>query len=185
MKSLLILLLSLWIVGNQFANAQSAQQLINEAQRAYSSGDVETAKQKFKSALEVDPSNIAAQNYLRTILATEKTSGGEQMEAQLKALILPKVELRDATFGSALEYLRQTANKESKSKTNVSFVVQLPPDFVETQKVTLSLNNVPFTAALHYLCELGGVDYKVEKYAVIIKKKAAEESSSTPSTTGT
>jgi len=175
MKTLVTFALGLLLICSEGANAQSSQQLFNEAQRAYISGDVETAKQKFTTVLEIDPSNTSARNYLRMITTQEKSDTGEQMQNQLKALILPKVEFRDATFGSALEYMRQAASRQSGGKVSVSFVVQLPPEFKDTQKVTLNLANIPFTEALHYLCELGGVDYKIEKYAIIVKKKAPVE----------
>jgi len=183
MKPLAILALALLLLCSKGANAQSSQQLFNEAQRAYVSGDVETAKEKFKTVLELDPSNTIAQNYMRMITSQEKKDNGEQMEKKLKTLILPKVDFRDATFGSALEYMRQAASKQTEGKVHVSFVVQLPSEFTETQKVTLNLANIPFTEALHYLCDLGGVDYKIEKYAIIVKRKAAAAApSSQPST---
>jgi len=181
MKPLSILLAGLLLVSCNGAFAQSSQQLSNEAQRAYLSGDVDTAKQKFKMLLEIDPSNTLARNYLRMIDASENKDGGGQMEKQLKNLVLPKVEFREATFGSALEYMRKLAAKQSDGKVNVSFVVQLPPDFEETRKVTLNVGPIPFSEALRYLCDLAGVDFKVEKFAIIIRKKAGEETSSSHS----
>jgi len=172
MKTLAILVVGLLLACGEGAKAQSSQQLFNEAQRAYISGDVDGARQKFKTVIELDPANSSAQNYLRMINAQDKKDGSEQLEKQLKSLILAKVEFKDATFGSALEYLKQQAVKQSDGKIKVSFVVQLPADFADTQKVTLNLSNIPFIEALHYLCQLADVDYKVEKYAVIVKKKA-------------
>jgi len=174
MKILAILLVGLLLACGEGALAQSSQQLFSEAQRAYISGDVDAAKQKFQTVLELDPANAGAKNYLRMIAAQEKSDGGAQLEKQLKSLVLPKVEFKDATFGSALEYLKQRAVKQSEGKIKVSFVVQLPPDFVETQRVTLSLANIPFTEALHYLGDLAGVEFRIEKYAVIVKKTAAK-----------
>jgi len=172
MKTLAILVVGLLLACGEGAKAQSSQQLFNEAQRAYVAGDIDGARQKFKTVLELDPNNTSAINYMRMINAQEKKDGGEQLEKQLKTLVLPKVEFKDATFGSALEYLKQQAAKQSDGKVKVSFVVQLPPEFPDTQRVTLNLSNIPFTEALHYLCQLAEVDYKVEKYAVIVKKKA-------------
>ena len=94
------------------------------------------------------------------------------MEKQLKALILEKVDLKDATLGTAFQYLKQKAAKQSADKILVNFVVQLPPDFTTAQRVTLNLANIPFTEALHYLCEQVGVEYKIEKYAIIVKMKS-------------
>ena len=174
MKTLAMIVAGLLLVCGEGAMAQSSQQLFSEAQRAYIGGDVETARQKFQTVLELDPANIGAKNYLRMIAAQQKTDGNGQLEAQLKSLVLPKVEFKDATFGSALEYLKQQAAKQSAGKIKVSFVVQLAPEFAETQRVSLNLADIPFTEALHYLGELAGVDFKIEQYAVIVKKKPAE-----------
>ena len=177
MKPLAILVLGLLLAGGEGARAQSSQQLFNEAQRAYVAGDVDGARQKFKTVLELDPDNTAAQNYLRMINTQYKNEGDKQLEKQLKSLVLTKVEFKDATFGSALEYLKQQTAKQTKDAVKVSFVVQLPSEFVDSQRVTLNLANLPFTEALHYLCELAGVDYKIDKYAVTIKKKVEPEAS--------
>ena len=183
MNPLILLVVGLFLVAGTGASAQQSSQLFTEAQRAYMSGDVETAKEKFKLVLADDPNNTSAANYLRMIAASEPQDNGAQLEKKLKALILPKVEFREATFGSALEYLKQQAAKQSEGKIVVSFVVKLPPEFLDSQRVTLQLKNIPFTEALHYLCELGDVDYRVVKYAILVKKKEATESAAAqPST---
>jgi hypothetical protein len=147
---------------------------MTEAQRAYLRGDTQAAKEKFQTILARDSGNQSAQNYLRMIEALERSEGpGGQLAKQLESLILPKVEFRDATFGSALEYLKQQADKQSQGKTKVNFVVSLPPDFVETRRVSLNLSNVPFTEALRYLGDLAEVKFSVEKYAVLVKPKGA------------
>src|SRR5438105_15493985 len=77
---------------------QTAEQLATEGQRAYMSGDTQTAKEKFKLALEIDPKNVTARNYLRMIVTEEaKSGGGGQLAKQLQSLVLAKVEMHDAT----------------------------------------------------------------------------------------
>jgi hypothetical protein len=84
----------------------------------------------------------------------------------------PADQFRDATLGSALDYLKNQAAKLSNNKVAVNFVVQLPDDVVKTRTVTLSLANVPFTEALRYLGDLAGVSFTYEKYAITVKPKA-------------
>lgn len=152
------------------AFAQSAQELSSEAQRAYIKGDIETAKQKFALVLKMEPENKIAQNYMRMIQTQELKNGtGSPLEKQLKTLILPKLDLRQATFDSALEYMKQQAAKQS---VTVSIVVQ--PEVNQSQTVTLNLANMPFTEALKYLCDLGNAKYSIEKFAVVVKAKSPE-----------
>lgn len=176
MKKFLLLICSLQLFFSGACFAQTAQELYTEAQRAYLAGDVEVAKDKFKAVLEMNPKHTGAIGYLRMIAAKEKSSGGGSvLRKQLQTLVLPKVEFRDATFSSALEYLRQQAVKQSGDKVKVSFVVQLPPDITEKQTATLNLVNVPFLEALRYLCEQANVTFSVERFAVVVKKKVAVE----------
>jgi hypothetical protein len=179
MKILPVFLFAAMVLFTHVSNAQSKQELLTEAQRDYLRGDADNAKQKFKMVLESDPRNVTAQNYLRMIAVQEKSGNGAgQLEKQLQALILPRVELKDATFGTALEYLKQNAAKVSEGKTKVSFVVQVPADIADSKKVTLSLTNVPFTEVLRYMGELTGFRFAIEKYAIFVKEKTGAPSPS-------
>ena len=107
------------------ANAQSSSQLLAEAQREYLAGNLGSAKTKFQLVLASDPKNVAAKNYLKAIATAESQAGpGVKTEAQYKKLILPQVEIREATLDSALEYLKQAATKASDGKMKPSFVLQ-------------------------------------------------------------
>jgi hypothetical protein len=162
--------------------AQSAQEILTEAQRAYMQGDVDGAKQKFKIVTEMEPHNLTAQRYLGMIAAQEKANGqtGGERQKQLKELILPRVDLNEANFNTTLDYLKQTAAKQGEK--NISFVVQVPSDIVDTKKVTLNLSNIPFTEVLRYLGELTGFKFSIDKYAIVVKLPQAEApASATPS----
>ena len=172
MKTIALLSAGLLLAFGQVAKAESSDTLLTEAQRAYLSGHVDEAKQKFQTVLALDPKNPTAQNYLRMIVAQEKNSEGAGPEKQLKALVLEKVELSDASLGAALKYLKLKAAQQSGDKIQVNFAIQLPAEFVMNQKVTLNLANIPFTEALHYLCDQVGIEYKIEKYAIVVKMKS-------------
>jgi hypothetical protein len=177
MKLLPVLAVIALFCSSEIARSQlTSHEILGEAQQAYLRGDTETAKQKFKLVLEMDPKNITAQNYLRSIAVQEKAGGGaSDLEKQLQALIVPHVEFKDATFGSALDYLKQTAEKVSNGKTSANFVVKVPSDVVDSKKVTLNLSKVPFTEVLRYLGELTGFKFTVDKYAIIVKQQTETE----------
>jgi len=137
--------------------------LMGQAQRAYVGGDYDTATELFNEVLQLDPQNTLAIQFLRNIRLRQ---AGLPPAAQdpLKDLVLPKVELKDATFFAALDFFKQEAARQS---VTVSFVSQLPPAQMQ-HAVTLSLSQIPFLDALHYLCGLNSADYKVERYAIVI-----------------
>ena len=156
------------------ALGENVTQLLTDAQAAYLRGDLESAKRDFELINRVDPRNKVAIGYLRMIKTQmAKGGGGSAQEKQLQALILPKVQLQDATLGSVLEFLKNQATKNSDGKANVNFVVQLPEEMVKTKAVTLSLTNVPFTEVLRYLGDLAEITFTYEKYAISVKPKGA------------
>ena len=176
--SLVTALVTLLAAASAFSD--DAGQLLSEAQAAYLRGDMESAKRNFEIVNRLDPRNKTAIGYLRMIKAQEAKkggSGGSDQEKQLQALIVPQVQFRDATLGSALEYLRQQATKISGGKTSVNFVVQLPDEMVKSQAVTLSLTNVPFSEVLRYLGDLAGISFTYEKYAIAVRPKEPKTAS--------
>jgi len=166
----------------QLGHAQdTTKAVLTEAQEAYIRGDIETAKQKFKIVLELDPHNLTAQNYLHTIEVQQKASGGggAEQEKKLSTLILQRVQLKDASFDTALDYLKQLAGKQGQ---NVSFVVQVPSEVTDAKKVTLFLENIPFTEVLRYMGELTGFKFSIDKYAIVVKQASTDTvSAATPS----
>jgi hypothetical protein len=131
--------------------------------------------------MKIDPRNKTALGYLKMIKAQQAKQGGApEQEKQLQALVLPQIQFRDATLGSALDYMKNQAAKLSNNKVAVNFVVQLPDDVVNTRTVTLNLANVPFTEALRYLGDLGGVSFTYEKYAIKVTPKAGAAAPTTP-----
>lgn len=175
MKFLPIISLTVALVGASplFGQAEGTQQLLAEGQAAYVKGDLAAAKKSFELVNQLEPRNVTAINYLRLIKTREgRGPQGGGLEQQLSKIILPKVELKEATLGSAVEFLRQQANKASGGKTSVNVVLLMPDDRANTQTVTLQLQNVPFTEVLKYLGDLAALTVEYDAYAVRLKPKA-------------
>lgn len=153
---------------------------MSEAQTAYIRGDTEGAKKQFQLVLQIDPRNQVASNYLRMIQAQDaKKPVGNNQEIQLAKLIIPKLEFRDATLGSAIEYLRQAVTKASDGKQSVNFVLNIPDEQAKTQTITLALSNIPFTEVVKYIGELAGLRFDYEKYAIKVSSKGGATASAT------
>lgn len=155
------------------AFGESAAQLLSEAQSAYLRGDIETAKRNFELVNRLDPRNTVAIGYLKMIRAQEaKAPTGAKIEKQLSTVMLPQVQLRETTFSSALEYLRQQVTKTTDGKVAINFVLQIPEETAKTTNVTLNLSNVPLTEVLRYLGSLAQVSFSYEPYAIVVKPAA-------------
>jgi hypothetical protein len=170
MKRTLVLLLAGFVISTLPALAQQSS-ILSQAQRAYLAGDIATAKTLFEQVVAAEPQNVAARNYLKAIQQAEADAGpGAAVEKQYQALILPKVEFKEASLDSVLDALRQQAAKASGGKIQPNFVVA--PGVNTSAPVTLNLSNVPFREVLRYVGELVKADFSVDRYAVTVKPKA-------------
>lgn len=174
----LVLTLIALSAGSGFA--ESTQQLLNDAQTAYIRGDIETAKRGFELVARLEPRNPTAIGYLRMIKAKEaQSANGGAQEKQLAAVIIPKVEFRQASLGSTLDYLKQQVTKQTDGKVAPNFVLQIPEETVKAENVTLSLTNIPFTEVLRYLGTLTNTTFSFEKYAITVRPAAAKATATT------
>jgi hypothetical protein len=146
------------------------QRLLTEGQAALMKNDLATAKADFTWVLQIDPHNKTAIGYLRRIALQEgQQNKGAALEKQLDGLVIPKLDFKEATLGSALDYMKKAADRISGGKVAVSFVVEVPADQVNSQPVTLSLSNIPFTEALRYIGGVAGLNFSYEKYAIVVR----------------
>jgi hypothetical protein len=168
----------------QPAPSPEIQQLLKEGQDAFTKGDIEGAKSAFEMVYSLDSRNITAINFLTRIRAMKGAApkGGVPIERQVASVMIPQIQFRDATLGSALDYLKKAVSRESGGKVAVNFVVQLPSEQIATQTVTLSLSKVPFTEAVKYLASVANLDVEYQKYAIVLKPKS--DTSATAATTG-
>ena len=138
-------------------------ELMAQGQRAYAQGDYQAAKEAFGEVVLADPTNTHAIQFLRAIKLKEAQLAPSNNDA-IKTLVIPNVQLKDATFAAALDYLKQQAALKS---VKLSIVSQLPQTQMES-KITLSLSNVPWIEALRYACTLNNAVYRMDQYAIII-----------------
>ena len=147
-------------------------QFLTEGQAAFNKGDYATARGAFEMVYQMDPRNVTAINYLQKIKVLEKGAPKNvDQERQLAALIVPKVQLKEATIGSVFDYLKTTAAKLSDGKIAVNFVLKLPDDVIKTQAITLSMNNAPFTEVVKYVAELANLNVQYQKFGVLVTPK--------------
>lgn len=144
--------------------------LMGQAQRAYIAGDYDTSRELFGEVLQINPQNVHAIQFLRLIRLKQAGQAPTPAADPIQALILPKIEFKDASFSSALDFFKQKAADQG---VTVSFVPQLPAPQMD-HTVTLSLTNIPFLDALNYLCQLNHASYKIEPYAIVIRPVSAD-----------
>lgn len=163
---------------------QQVTQLIIEGRAAYQKGDIQGAKTAFQEVYDLDSRNTVAIGYLRRIQVDEKTKPTSiPMERQLSSIVIPQIQFREASLGSALDYLKKAVDKQTGGRIAVNFVVQVPAEQLNTQQISLNLSNVPFVDALKYFGTVASLDFVFDKYAIIVKPKIdATPATTTPTT---
>jgi hypothetical protein len=169
------LLITTAIITATCAFAQDVADLLSEAQRAYIRGETAAAKQKFELVLKFEPNNKTAITHMRRILAEEARDNAQKgppnaTKAMLETVKLPKVDLREAALAESLEFLQKKGNQIAGNKVAINFVMQLDEE-TKAKKITLNLQDVPFTEVLRYIGELAGVEFVYDRFAIVVKPK--------------
>ena len=171
-----VTVLIVFLVSMDGARAQTASQLYTQAVQTYNQGDVEKAKHQLQLTLEVDKNFRPASALLNRIALEQRADGGATPAAavpvrSLERMVVP-VEFKDTSLQSALEYIRQHIESGSDGKTQVNFVLNVPPELAN-KRFTLQLDHVPVTELLRYIGESVGVSFEMQKYAIVVTPAAA------------
>ncbi len=149
--------------------AETVQPFLSEGQAAFNKGDYAAAKAAFETVYQMDPRNLVAINFLQKIKVLEKNAPRTvDQEKLLAGLVVPKVQLKDATIGAVFDYLKTTAGKLSDGKIAVNFVLKLPEDVIKTQTITLNMTNAPYTEVVKYVAQLANLNVQYQQYAVLV-----------------
>jgi hypothetical protein len=110
------------------------------------------------------PGVIAAPQAAQTGDATESPA-----LAKAREIIIPKIEVRDATFAEALELLRKKAVEFDPDKKGVTIAVK--PGFVPNPdaRISLSLTNIPLIEAVKYVTSLADVGFVATPDALMVR----------------
>lgn len=102
---------------------------------------------------------------------SEETAAAK-LTQKLQAIVIPKLEFRDATVSEVVDCLRMRSGCEpgtDPEKRDVNFVLNLSaaPESAPP-RLTFSLSNIPLLEALKYMTSLANLKFKVERSAVVI-----------------
>jgi beta-lactamase regulating signal transducer with metallopeptidase domain len=100
---------------------------------------------------------------------TTEVAAATESAARAKAenIIIPKIELREATFEEALDLLRKKAVEFDPDKTGVKIVVK--PGAVSDARITISLTNIPLIEALKYVASLANLKFVATPDALVVQ----------------
>lgn len=86
--------------------------------------------------------------------------------ARCRAIVLPKVEFRDAQLTDVVQFLQQASVANDPGRKGINIVLDLKD--LKPATLTLALRDIPLSEALRYVAELCGLRVKYEPQAVVI-----------------
>lgn len=120
-------------------------------------------------------------------LGAEERRGTELMTARLNRIIIPKVNFRDAPIQDAISFLRRESRRldNADNGQGINILLELPSASAVAEapaiegeetvaaspvsdKITLTLSNVPLYEVLRYVALQAGLKVKVEPFAVSV-----------------
>ncbi|MDZ4788552.1 MAG: hypothetical protein SH807_06405 [Blastochloris sp.] len=91
-----------------------------------------------------------------------------QVSQKLQSLIIDEVNFENATIDDAAQFLTAKTRAVDDSGAGISFIIKNEKARADAKPFSLRLNNVPAGEVLRYICNIAGVKYKVEEFAVFI-----------------
>jgi len=88
------------------------------------------------------------------------------IDEKLRSIVV-SIDMTNAKIDQAVATLAALSKQLDPDHKGIQFVIE-PDAAVSGKPVTLKLDNVPLKVALHYVCELSFVHYKVNDHSVFI-----------------
>lgn len=137
---------------------------------AIETGDTETARMLLEAVLADDPGNKSAKAYLQRL--SVKTEANNALQNQMKAIVLPTVNLQDVAAREAFLYVSQQVEKQTEGKNHLNVVWLAPAD--AGNRITLALQNIPVSELLVYLSGLADLRVTYDRNAIKVLPALAQ-----------
>ena len=104
-------------------------------------------------------------------------NGNNKIRDKLQNIIIDRIDLDDATISSVITYLNAESKKLDKTDgAGINIVLRLNNSTDDNvNRITMSMEEVPFEEILKYVCLATGLKYRIEKHAVIIGNDSIEK----------
>jgi hypothetical protein len=176
MKSLLFIL-ALSVAAGVGLEAQTrskhdtVQAWFEQGRAAFFRDDYITAKKLLLQVNKADPKHQPTIILLRNIKMAEDAQAAQAatVEARLKRLVVPTLDLTDTKVPEALEFLQLKA-AELSPKAKPNFIMHLDEN-ARRQTITLKLSKVSLFDALRAVAGAGGLEVVYDRFAVTIQPK--------------
>lgn len=140
-----------------------------EAQALFKAKNWKEAEKRFAYLAKKHPQHAKIRYFLnnsRLNGRVDRVPAGT-VEGDLSKIVLPQINLEDASLELVFEFLTSRVKELSGGATNVNFIYRGPQESREMQNINLRLSNVPVTEVIRYVGELSGTHFKYERHAIV------------------
>ena len=114
------------------------------------------------------PVSTAAQsNEVQALKRMGPKNSSESLKRKVEGMIIPEVNVRAASVGDVIDFLKEQTLALSGDKVPINLVWDAP-EAAKLVKVTLNLRDVPLAEALKYVTESAGLHYRIDAHAIVI-----------------
>ncbi len=144
------------------------QQTFREAEAAAASGDFATAEAKARSLQRLRPGDPHVRNLLIRIARDKTAAAARSPWEGLLGGVSMSVDFDETTLEEVVDLVKRRAKEQSGRAP--AFVFRKAE--LRDRLVSLKLDGVPLTAVLKYAGDLASVDFRYEKYAIMVTDRA-------------
>ncbi|MBT8043737.1 MAG: hypothetical protein KJO79_02200 [Verrucomicrobiae bacterium] len=160
--------------------AERARSLYHMGITAMNQGNFALAKTSFREVLRIYPNHPQARAKLIHLTANRNNLEISKRKAELRKVIIPKVDLDKASVKEALEMLGAQVERESKNKVTPNFIVQDPTGAFNGPTVTLRLNRIPAETLLRYIVDQVRGNIRYDNHAIVITPRQRARQATQP-----
>lgn len=95
----------------------------------------------------------------------------EVIQQKLRDLKIAQIDFSGAALEEVVEYLRLRSRDLDPQGKGIDFVLRTPAE-TQSRLISLSLKDVPIEEVLRYVCDMAGLTFRVEEYAVMLLSAA-------------
>jgi hypothetical protein len=150
--------------------ADDIENLFKMGREAYYKGDLEQAQQLLTMVAAQNPRHQETRILLGDIRTKLRTTAGSSLKKKYEGVKLAKIEFTDVTLQEALEGLRALSKNASGGQVVPNFIVTDPK--IGTNKVSLTLTDMPLTTAIDYVAKVSGAKATYDQHAVLFTSAA-------------
>ncbi len=150
------------------AAARQSEALYQQGLTAEKANDVAAAKEAYTKAVKLNPDNANARYSLGQLAIHAPEIATRAREAKFGEVMIPLIQLDNATLQEALDAFSTMIEKESKDQVTPNFVIQDPKGTLASVKLSMNLKNMPSKGVMKYLMDQANAKARYDEHAVVV-----------------